>query len=182
MQTDPYIKQTQCWLENTVIGLNFCPFASREFKQKTIHYAVSETVKLEDSLTQLAIELQRLDQDPGIETTLLIFSDGYSAFDDFLELIDYADALVDQLQYRSVYQLAHFHPDYCFADAAADDPSNFTNRSPWPTLHLLRESSLQRAIEHHPDTEQIPETNIKLARKLGFAKMRSLLDRCKQSL
>lgn len=179
MQTDTYIKQTQCWLENTVIGLNFCPFASRVLKKNTIHYAVSETVRLEDSLTQLATEFHRLDQDPAIETTLLIFSDGYTVFDDFLELIEYADSLVDQLEYRSVYQLAHFHPDYCFAEVAADDPSNFTNRSPWPTLHLLRETSLQRAILQHPDTAQIPETNIKLARKLGFAKMRSLFDRCK---
>ena len=178
MQTDSYIKQTQCWLENTVIGLNFCPFASREFKQQTIHYAVSDTGRLEDSLTHLAAELQRLDQNPDIETTLLIFSDGYADFEAFLELIDYSDALLDQLKYRSIYQLAHFHPDYCFADVTADDPSNFTNRSPWPTLHLLRETSLQRAIEQHPDTAQIPDTNIKLARKLGIEKMQSLLQKC----
>lgn len=172
------IQQTQCWLKSTIIGLNFCPFANQEFKKNTIHYAVIEGTKLESNLQALAEEFQYLDNHDDTETSLLIFSHSVKSFDDFLELIDYANQLLDDLGYRSTYQLAHFHPQYCFDGVEADDASNYTNRSPYPTLHLIREDSLQRAIENYPDTTEIPDTNIKLARELGARHLQSRLEEC----
>ena len=176
---DLIIQQTQCWLKTVIIGLNFCPFANQEFKNNTIRYTAFDGVDLESCLHALAEECQHLDKHPETETTLLIFSHYAEVFDDFLELIDYANQLLDDLGYRSTYQLAHFHPQYCFEGEEPDDASNFTNRSPHPTLHLIREQSMQKAIENYPDTAEIPDNNIKLARELGADKLQSLLDECK---
>ena len=173
------IEETRCWLKNTIIGLNFCPFAKREDTRNSIRYAVSSATDLESNLHLLAEELQYLDNHASTETSLIIYSDSVSVFDDFLELIDYANQLIDDLGYRAVYQLAHFHPDYCFDGVEPEDASNYTNRSPYPTLHIIRELSMQRAIDSHPDTGQIPDNNIKLARELGVKHLQSLLDSCK---
>lgn len=181
MNTKDIIEQTKCWLSSIIIELNFCPFAKREFVKKSIRYEVSNASNLEESLHDLAKELEYLDKHAETETTLLIFADAFKKFDDFIELIDYADQLIDELGYTSIYQFAHFHPDYCFEDEDNDDAANYTNRAPLPTLHLLRESSLQRAIESHPDTSSIPDTNIKLARELGLSKMQALLSNCVNS-
>ncbi|MCW8935500.1 MAG: DUF1415 domain-containing protein [Gammaproteobacteria bacterium] len=180
-QANQIIEETRYWLTSTIIGLNFCPFAKREFTQDTIRYSVSSAIGLESNLHSLAEEFQFLDNHSDTETTLLMFSHAVTDFDDFLELIDYANQLLDDLGYDSVYQLAHFHPLYCFNGVEFDDASNYTNRSPFPTLHIIRERSMQRAIESHPDTTQIPETNIKLARELGAKHLQSLLDICKNS-
>lgn len=178
MNTQIIIEQTKCWLSSVIIDLNFCPFAKREFVKESICYEVSTSSGLEANLHELARALEYLDDHAEIETTLLIFAETFSDFDDFLELIDYADQLVDELGYRSTYQLAHFHPDYCFADAEQDDAANYTNRAPFPTLHLLREDSLQKAIDKHPDTANIPDNNINLARKLGADKLQTRLTNC----
>ena len=174
-------QQTRNWLKDIIIKLNFCPFANREFLNNSIRYSVSDTSDLESALHALADEFNFLDNNSATETTLLIYSQGFAEFDNFLELIDYANQLLDDLGYESVYQLAHFHPDYCFDGVEADDASNYTNRSPYPTLHLLCEFSLQNAIESHTDTSSIPDTNILLARKLGSDKMQQLLDQCKKT-
>lgn len=181
MNTQDIIEQTQCWINAVIIGLNFCPFAKREFVKQSINYQVSYETSLEENLNQLAAALAQLDSQPEIETTLLICADAFHSFDDFLQLIDYADQLIDELGYRSVYQIAHFHPDYCFQGEPENDPANYTNRSPYPTLHLLRESSLERAINNYPDTASIPENNITLARKLGSEHLKTLLEQCKSS-
>ena len=173
-------QQTRCWLENVIIKLNFCPFANREFINQRIRYATDESSHIEPALQRLSQELEFLQEHSDTETTLLIFSHGFSDFDDFLDLIDIANQLIDELNLQGIFQLAHFHPDYCFAGEAADDAANFTNRSPFPTLHLLREQSLQQAIDSHPDTASIPQANIKLARAQGFDKMQALLNHCKQ--
>lgn len=180
--TIPYpatiIAQTRCWLESVIIELNFCPFAKREFVKNSIRYTVSEQTDLAMALEVVTDECQQLDQHPQTETTLLMFSRGFSEFDDFLELIEMADQLIDQLGYRATYQLAHFHPDYCFAGSTNEDAANYTNRSPWPTLHLLREASLQKAIDAYPDTSQIPENNIRRARELGKPALQARLQQC----
>jgi len=181
LNSQTIIEQTRCWLKSTIIDLNFCPFANQEFINNTIYYSVSDSGKLETSLQSLANEFQYLDSHPETETTLLIFSAFANNFDDFLELIDYANQLLDDLDYTSIYQLAHFHPDYHFDGVEETDASNYTNRSPWPTLHIIREKSLQLAIEKYPDTASIPDTNIKLARKLGSAKLQALLNNCLKS-
>ena len=161
-----------------IIDLNFCPFAKREFIKESISYDVSTASGLEANLHELARALEHLDNHAEVETTRLIFAEAFPDFDDFVEMIDYADQLIDELGYRSTYQLAHFHPDYCFEGADADDAANYTNRAPFPILHLLREESLQKAIDNHPDTTSIPDNNIKLARELGVTKMQALLSKC----
>ncbi len=173
------IQQIQCWLKTTIIDLNFCPFANHEFVQNTIRYSISDGDNLESNLHALAEEFLFLDENTDTETSLLIFNNSVDDFDDFLELIDYANQLIDDLGYRSRYQVAHFHPDYCFDGVEPSDASNYTNRSPCPILHIIREDSLQQAIENYPDTTTIPENNIKLTRKLGSKKLQSLLDSCK---
>ncbi len=177
--TEQIIQQTRCWLKSTIIGLNFCPFANREFQKNSIRYEVSAATDLQSRLHHLAKEFQYLDEHADTETSLLIFSQSVNEFDDFLELIDYANQLLEELNYLAIYQLAHFHPHYCFADDEPDDPANYTNRSPFPTLHIIREKSLQQAIESHPDATSIPDNNIKLARKLGTDKLQSMLNSCK---
>jgi hypothetical protein len=109
---------------------------------------------------------------------LLIFSTSLSHFDDYLDFLHVAEQLLSAQGYEGVYQLASFHPDYCFDGANIDDPANYTNRSPYPMLHLLRESSLEKAIDRHPHPEQIPAHNIALTRQLGLAKMQALLAAC----
>jgi len=178
LNTETIIEQTRCWLSSIIIELNFCPFAKREFIKESISYDVSTAHGLEANLHELARALEYLDDHPEVETTLLIFAEDFAEFDDFVEMIDYADQLIDELGYRSTYQLAHFHPDYCFEGEDVDDAANYTNRSPFPTLHLIREASMQKAIASHPDTASIPETNIKLARDLGTTKMQALLSKC----
>lgn len=178
MKTETIIEQTKCWLSSIIIELNFCPFAKREFIKESICYDVSTANGLEANLHALARALEHLDNHAEVETTLLIFAEAFANFNDFVEMIDYADQLIDELGYRSTYQLAHFHPDYCFEGAEPDDAANYTNRAPFPILHLLREDSLQNAIDKHPDTASIPDNNIKLARELGITKMQTLLSKC----
>ncbi|GHB23866.1 DUF1415 domain-containing protein [Salinicola rhizosphaerae] len=155
----------QTWLQTFVVGHDICPFAGREFRRRAIRYAVSAGDAMEAMLEALVAECQRLDSTPEIETTLLIFPRGLEDFDDYLELLSLAEALLDSLGYEGIYQLASFHPDYVFDGAERDDPANFTNRAPFPTLHLLREASLERALRHHDDPEGIPARNIDLLRE-----------------
>lgn len=169
------IAQTRAWLETVIVGLDLCPFARREVERNSIRYAVAHDTALEPALERLLDECRRLDAEPAIETSLLIFDRGFSAFDDFLHLLALAEELLEMEGYAGIYQLASFHPDYRFADAPPDDPANYTNRTPWPTLHLIREDSITRALAHHLDPAQIPERNIALARDKGIAAMQALL-------
>lgn len=159
------LQATREWLERFVIAHDICPFAGREFRRGAIRYAIAESGELEDCLHELAAECRRLDEQPSIATTLLILPRGVADFDDYLELLSLAEALLDALGYLGVYQLASFHPDYVFDGVAAEDPANHTNRSPYPMLHLLREGELERALRHHPDPEGIPERNVALLRE-----------------
>lgn len=157
------------WLERFVIAHDICPFAGREFRRDAIRYAIAESRSTEAWLHELVVECQRLDSDEAIATTLLIFPEGLVDFDDYLELLALAEALLSSLGYDGVYQLASFHPAYVFEGTDADDPANFTNRSPYPMLHLLREVDLERALRHYPDPEGIPERNTALLRGPGSA-------------
>ena len=182
MQTDiQVIQHTQCWLESIIIELNFCPFAKREFINETIRYRVCNETDMESMLQTLASELQHLDNTKETETTLLIFQNNLDDFNDFLLLIDLSNQLLEELGYSAIYQLAHFHPDYCFDGVNEDDASNYTNRAPYPTLHLIREDSLEKAIAKHPNPDSIPDTNIKLAREMGVEKFKQLLKQCLHS-
>lgn len=172
------IAQTTQWIADVVIGCRFCPFAAKDFKRGRIHYQVESAADPEACLQALLLECQRLDAHPSIETTLLILPDASPDFDDYLDLVAMAEGFLDAEDYEGIYQVAGFHPDYRFADAAADDPANFTNRSLYPMLHLLREESIDTALATYPDPEQIPETNIAFARNKGLAAMTLLRDAC----
>ena len=174
------IAATQAWVQSVVVGLNFCPFAGKEVASKRVHYQVSEATDLQAALETVAAELKQLEQNPAIETTLLMFTEGFAEFHPFLDLLDIANQLLCDQGYEGIYQLASFHPDYCFADVQSDDPSNYTNRSPYPMLHIIREQSLERALDKTANPEQIPKRNIQLARELGADKLQQLLDACRR--
>ena len=172
------IEQTRHWVRSVIVGFNFCPFSKRELENETIHFQVSHESKLEACLHELVQECKRLDEHTGIETTLLIFANAMQSFDDYLDLIELANALIAELGYEGTYQLASFHPHYCFEGENENDAANYTNRSPYPMLHLIREASLERALENYPNPESIPERNVEFAREKGLDKMKSMLDKC----
>lgn len=165
------IAHTRDWLEKAVIGLNLCPFAKAVYIKDQIRFVVSEARNLDGLLEELDRELLLLaETDPAqIDTTLLIHPQLLNDFLDFNEFLDVADGVVAEHELEGVLQIASFHPDYQFADTEADDISNYTNRAPYPTLHLLREESLDRAVAAFPDAADIFEKNIQTLRQLGHA-------------
>ena len=177
-QDQKLITTTQAWLETIIIDYSICPFAKYELERGSIRFSVDHDTEIEHCLVNLMLECDRLNCDSSIETTLLIYGRAFTAFDDYLDFLELAEALLIDEDYEGVYQLASFHPDYCFEGAKQDDPANYTNRSPYPMLHLLRETSIDRAVDTYPNTENIPQRNIELTRELGLAKMQALLAAC----
>jgi len=177
-ETSQVITQTRNWIQKIVVGCNFCPFANREFKQNTIHYQETSAASTMASKPVLLQELKRLDKDPKIATTLLIFPDSFQVFDEYLKLVSYAEKLLHQKGYDGIYQLASFHPLYQFAGTLPDDPANYTNRSIYPMLHFLRESDIRKALKYYTNPEKIPENNINFAREKGTTYMKMLRDSC----
>ncbi|AOE50958.1 DUF1415 domain-containing protein [Kangiella sediminilitoris] len=175
------VASTQYWLSHTVIEHNFCPFARREFVKKSIKYHVSSANGIENALYELADALQLLDRDSTIETTLIVYPSSFDTFDDYLDLVEFSTQLLDRLKYSGTYQIATFHPDYCFEGLKPDDPANYTNRSPYPMIHLLREASLERALEHYDDPGSIPDNNIQIAREKGIAHFERILQQAKKA-
>ncbi|MFP5402389.1 MAG: DUF1415 domain-containing protein [Gammaproteobacteria bacterium] len=156
------IADVEQWLDEVVIGLDLCPFAARPRREKRVRIAVSHATTPEALLDDLQAELERLADAPAgeLETTLLAIPDMLEDFADYNDFLDAVDLWVEQFGWEGELQVASFHPQYQFADTEADDPGNLTNRSPWPLLHIIREDSLEKAIEHYPDVDGIPERNI----------------------
>jgi hypothetical protein len=161
------IERTRNWIKEVVIGLNFCPFAAKPFKENRIDYRVSESSDLSTALGAFILSCHVLENDPEVETGLLIFSNGFSSFDDYLNFVEMAEKLL-------IFQVASFHPDYIFSGSNENDPANYTNRSPYPMLHILKEDLLEIAIDKHPDVDAIPDQNIEKAQKLGLAYFKNL--------
>lgn len=174
---DPAIAATRRWLEQAVIGLNLCPFARAPYIKNRVRFRVSAATDEDQLVADLAEELGLLAAaDPEeIETTLLIHPQLLQDFYDFNDFLEIADATLQALGLEGELQVASFHPDYQFADSAPDAIENCTNRSPFPTLHLLRESSIDRAIEVIEDTDEIYRRNIETLRGLGWAGWKKLL-------
>ena len=172
--SEKIIEQTKCWLKNVVIAHNICPFAKREFDRDSIHYQIMPS-DLRQSLDVFLTELQRLDNHAEIETSLLIYPNNLDDFDDYLDYHAIAQQLLVDNGYEGVYQLATFHPHYCFAGSDEADAANYTNRSPYPMFHIIREASLERVLKHYPNPEEIPERNIRYTRDLGLVVMRKML-------
>lgn len=168
-------QQTEKWLEHFIIGYNICPFAAKIVEDKSLYYALDNANNKVDCLQQLIDECQRLDDDETIETTLVIYTDNFTDFDDFLDYIELANALLAAQNYEGTYQLASFHPLYCFEGVSEEDASNYTNRSPFPMLHLIRETSIEKALQSFPNPESIPTRNIELMHSLGLSKLKELL-------
>ena len=158
-----------------VIALNLCPFAAKVVLENRVAYIVVSGDNLEQHLHQLADCFTQLDEDSLIETSLIIFPQAYETFDDYLDLLDLAERLLNELNYTGTYQLASFHPAYLFAGSNEDDASNFTNRSPYPMLHLLRESSIEKAVASYDGIDDVPHNNIEKLQQIGYPTMQQLL-------
>ncbi|RUM94993.1 MAG: DUF1415 domain-containing protein [Thiothrix sp.] len=172
------IEQTRLWVKSVIVGHNFCPFAYREVERDSIRYRVIQSNQIEICLETMIEEYDHLDSYPETETTLVIFPGILARFEDFTRFIELAEALLRDQGYEGEYQLASFHPKYQFADATIDDPANYTNRSPYPSLHIIREASIEKAVAGITTPEQIPERNIEVARNLGNDVLQGILDRC----
>ena len=156
------IADVEQWLDEVVIGLDLCPFAARPRREKRVRITVSHATTAEALLDDLQAELEHLSDTPvtELETTLLAIPDMLADFAEYNDFLDAVDLWVEQFGWEGELQVASFHPQYQFADTEADDAGNLTNRSPWPLLHIIREESLEKAIEHYPDVDRIPERNI----------------------
>jgi hypothetical protein len=175
---DDPVALTRRWLERAVIGLNLCPFAKAVVAREQVRFVLSDATTPEALLAELGEELLRLRDTPAeqIDTTLLIHPQVLDDFLDYNDFLDDADALVEALALEGVLQVASFHPDYQFAGSAPDDVENFTNRAPYPILHLLREDSVARAVAAFPDPDAIVERNIETLRGIGVDGWKKLLD------
>ena len=172
------VSSVRHWVETLVVDLNLCPFAKRELVKDRIRFSVTEASTEEALLQMLEEEFQRLESDANIETTLLIHPCVLQDFFDYNNFLALAEGLVQQLGLEGVYQIAGFHPEYQFAGTEPEDVENFTNRTPYPLMHLIREESLGRAIASYPDPDNIPTRNIQLMQDLGEDKMKAMLQAC----
>jgi len=172
------ITQTQVWVDNVIVRLNICPFAKAEVQAQTIHYQVIEPSTFNQYLEALWQACVNLDNNAGIATTLIILSDPNMDFDQYLDLVEFSEQKLTSEGYDGIYQLASFHPDYCFDAQTPDDAANFTNRSPYPMLHLIREADITKALSTFIKPEMIPERNIEFTRRKGHQHMQQLLDSC----
>jgi len=171
------INATKQWLDEIIIGLNFCPFAKKEFVNNTIYYHQSMTEQVKPALKELIAQCHYLQQHDEIETTLIIYSEGFRSFERYLDLVDYANDLLIESGFEGTFQLASMHPEYCFADDDFDAASNYTNRSPYPMIHIIREASMAKVLKVYKDPEQIPEDNMALAEQKGSNYFREVLQR-----
>ncbi len=174
------IQQTDCWLKNMVIKENLCPFAAAVVQNRQLRYAVSHARQQQSLQADILSELQHLIIAPAetVATTLFIIAEMLDDFFDFNEQLDWIEALLDQHNLIGEIQIATFHPHYQFAGSAADDASNYSNRSPYPMLHFIREAQLEEVIAHYPNPETIPQRNIEHLKQLGSQQLRNRLHNC----
>lgn len=168
-RTDDPIADTRLWLERAVIGLNLCPFAKAVVVKDQVRFVLSDATTRESLLETLGEELLRLRDTPAtqIDTTLIVHPQVLGDFLDYNDFLEQADGLVEALDLDGELQVASFHPAYQFADTAPDDIGNSTNRAPWPTLHLLREDSVSRAVDAYPEPDSIIDRNLATLERLG---------------
>ncbi len=161
------VSATKQWLAEIIIGLNFCPFAKKEFVNNSICYYESKQSQVKPALHEFIEQCRYLQAHPELETTLLIYNDGFRSFERYLDLVDYANDLLVDSGFEGVFQLASMHPEYCFEGEDFDEASNYTNRSPYPIIHIIREASMARVLAVYNEPEKIPENNIALANEKG---------------
>ena len=176
------IAATQQWIQDVVIGCNFCPFAAKEFTNNTIRYVVETIIDLDIIGDVILEECELMSQDSKIETTLVLLTGGFENFDEFMNLVYGVEDFLAINSLDEQFQVASFHPLYLFQDSEEEDPANYTNRAPFPTLHILREDSVEKALLNHPNPELIPERNVKFATEKGLAYMKALSNLCLMKL
>lgn len=179
---DLVIAETRAWVRRAVIGLNLCPFARAVEARDRMRYVVSDSTDPAAILAQMMAEFRLLADTPveDTETTLLILPDAFPDFLDFNDFLELAERGLRRAGLEGTFQIASFHPDYRFAGTEADDIANATNRSPFPTLHLLRESSIDRAVASVANPDSIFEANIATMRRLGHEGWQALRAQCRK--
>ena len=178
MSDNLIINSVRLWIDSFVVGLNLCPFAKRELVHDKVRF-VTTNVNSEDRLLGvLQAELELLNSNNTIETTLLIHPEVLRDFYDYNEFLNLADRLLKEMQFEGIYQVASFHPNYQFANTSPEDVENYTNRSPYPMLHILREDSLEKAIANYPEIDLIPEKNIELMESMGQDELNNIMQAC----
>jgi hypothetical protein len=178
LTADEIIAATRRWIDSFVVDMNLCPFARREVEYGRVRMACSPAQGIEALLLALHDEMQLLANSPAVETTVLIHPGVLNDFSDYLDFLELANALLAQGGWEGIFQIASFHPDYQFEDTEPDAVENYSNRSPYPMLHLLREDSLSEAVERHPDTAGIPRRNIEHLQSLGLDAVVALRESC----
>lgn len=161
------ISNVKTWLNQVVIGLGLCPFAKQAVDQEGVLYHICEETGSQDVLDDVKAQLEYLENNSDTETTLIILTACLQNFDDYNNFLDWVDLLILKGGWEGQFQIASFHPDYCFADVQPDSAENLTNRSPYPLLHILREQSLEKALESYPDADNIPMRNIAKVNELS---------------
>lgn len=162
------------WIEDIIIGLNLCPFAKKPFIANQIHLHWAVTNKLALVAEEVLSACQQLDENPDIETTLVIFPESLKSFEHYLDALECSQQALFEANYEGVYQLASFHPEYLFEGESFDDASHFTNRAPFPIIHIIREQSIDTVLKTYRDPDEIPQRNIELMRSLGNTYLRNL--------
>ncbi len=175
-ETEQVIAHTKNWVSKVVVGCNFCPFAAKEVKKGSIHYQVLDNASMKTTLEAVMLAMLQLDDDAAIETSLLILPGSYVLFEDYLHMLHLAESLLEKENYGGIYQMASFHPAYLFAGSNNEDPSNYTNRSPYPMLHFLRESSITKAVDSFPGIDDVPQRNIAFTKEKGLLYMQQLMN------
>lgn len=177
---DTVIARTRCWIEKAVVELNLCPFARKPYEGEQVRYVVSHAQTADELFIDLQHELEHLRQTDVevVETTVLIHPFVLNDFLDYNDFLGVVDELIETGGYAGEFQVASLHPDYQFAGTKPGDAENYTNRSPYPLLHLLREAALANAISTYARPDKIPERNIRLMEQLGAGKMQAMLDEC----
>jgi hypothetical protein len=176
MQEDQIIEVVSTWLKEVVIGLQLCPFASKPTKEGKVRFKLSNAMDDEALLQELSSECEYLAtrSSEEVETSLLIMGNHLKDFWDYNQFLVWANQLIKREGYEGVFQLASFHPDYCFSGAEPDDAENLTNRSPYPILHIIRETSLEKALTYFPNVDEVPDHNKRCVENLSPEEKRRL--------
>jgi hypothetical protein len=170
------ISDVETWLDGVVIGLNLCPFAAIPRKNNQVRFTVSQALAEEVLLADLHAELTLMSQTPAVEveTSLLIVPDMLAKFDDYNQFLDLVDELLEAFEWEGIFQIASFHPHYCFAETDPDSVVNLTNRAPYPILHIIREQSLEKALKKMTSPDEIYKRNIETMNGLSTEQIKSL--------
>lgn len=169
------LRQSAAWVEHTVVGCGFCPFAYKVVAEQSIRYELIRGTALHEHPEKVLAEARLLQEQAAISTSLIIFPDAYEHFSAYLQLVKRCEQLLLRKGFEGIFQIASFHPEYLFGGASEDDAANYTNRSPYPMIHLIREEELAEALANFRAPERIPERNIRFAREKGAEYLKDLL-------